>query len=74
MAGRRHSAQVLRSAAIRYAIGELAWLSRTGQRRWIPYAVLYEGTKMLGLILGANHRRLPLSLKRRFSGIPSFWG
>ena len=73
MAGERESAKVLRAAAIRYATGELRWLWRTGQRRWIPYTVIYESAKMLGLVLGANHRRLPLALKRRLSAMPSFW-
>jgi rhamnosyltransferase len=74
LAGRRHSARVLRSAAIRYALGELTWLWRTRQRRWIPYAVLYEGTKMVGLLVGANHKRLPRPVKRRLSAIPDSWG
>ena len=73
LAGDRAAERALRSAALRYASGELAWLWRTGQRRWIPYAAVYEGTKMLGLLLGANHRRLPLAAKRRLSALPAFW-
>jgi rhamnosyltransferase len=73
LAGERESSRVLRAAAIRYACGELSWLWRSGQRHWIPYAVLYESTKMVGLVLGANHRRLPLPLKRRLSALPAFW-
>lgn len=74
LAGERESTRVLRAAAIAYARGELSWLWRSGQRRWIPYAVVYESTKMAGLVLGANHRRLPLALKRRLSALPTFWG
>lgn len=73
LAGQKPSAAVLRRKAIEYALGELRWLWRTGQRRWIPYAIVYEGMKMLGLVLGANHRRLPVALRRRFSGIPRGW-
>jgi rhamnosyltransferase len=73
LAGERESARVLRAAAIRYSRGELSWLWHTGQRRWIPYAAVYESTKMAGLLLGANHARLPLALKRRLSALPSFW-
>ena len=73
MAGRRHSGQVLRSEAVRYGAGEMNWLWRTGQRRWIPYAVLYESTKMAGLVAGANHERIPLALKRRLSALPLSW-
>jgi rhamnosyltransferase len=74
LAGERESSRALRSAALRYARGELSWLWRTGQRRWIAYAAVYEGVKGVGLLLGANHRRLPLQLKRRFSALPDFWG
>jgi rhamnosyltransferase len=63
----------LRNAAARYAEGELAWLWRTGQRRWIPYTAAYELAKFTGLQLGRRHRRLPVSLKRRLSGLPSYW-
>ncbi len=67
------SRRALRSAASEYARGELAWLWGTGQRRWIPYAALYETAKFAGLQLGIRHRYLPLSLKRRLSGMPQFW-
>jgi GT2 family glycosyltransferase len=74
MAGKQHSARVLRSAAVSYARGELGWLWRTGQRRWIPYAALYESTKMVGLLAGVRHEQLPLLLKRRLSAMPTYWG
>jgi rhamnosyltransferase len=73
LAGDKPSRQVLRIRAARYARGELAWLARTGQRRWIPYAALYESMKFAGLVLGTNHRRLPLRLKRRLSALPAHW-
>ena len=74
LAGERESVRALRAAAIRYARGELGWMWGTGQRRWIPYAIVYETIKMVGLLLGANHKRLPLAAKRRLSGLPGFWG
>jgi rhamnosyltransferase len=74
LAGARHSSKVLRNSAFRYALGELTWLREVGEGKWIPYAALYEGAKMLGLVLGANHERIPLALKRRMSAIPSYWG
>jgi rhamnosyltransferase len=63
----------LRRAGARYAKGELAWLWETGQRRWIPYAAVYELAKFAGLQLGRRHRRLPLALKRRFSALSAYW-
>jgi rhamnosyltransferase len=73
LAGGRPSGRVLRRAALRYAGGELAWLWRTGHRRWIPYAAAYELAKFAGLQLGARHRRLPLWLKLRCTALPSYW-
>ena len=54
--------------------GKLAWLWRTGQRRWIPYAAVYETSKMLGLLAGTRHERIPLRLKRHLSALPAHWG
>jgi len=73
LAGARPSAAVLRREALRYARGELAWLVRTGQARWLPYAVVYEGTKFVGLQLGIRHRLLPMWLKLRLTGQPVYW-
>jgi rhamnosyltransferase len=73
LAGQRDSSRVLRRAAIRYGRGEIGWLVHTGQGRWIPYTVLYELTKMAGLLIGARHERLPPALRRRLSALPSFW-
>jgi rhamnosyltransferase len=73
LAGGRSSNRALRASALRYARGELAWLWRTGQTRWIPYTMLYESVKMTGLLLGAKQRYLPRRLKRRLSTVPSFW-
>jgi rhamnosyltransferase len=73
LAGQGSSKRALRAAALRYARGELAWLWSTGQARWIPYTALYETIKMVGLLLGANHARLPLAAKRRMSALPGFW-
>ncbi len=73
LAGERESSRVLRAAALRYARGELGWLVRTGQARWIPYTGVYELAKLSGLVLGARHEHLPLSLKRRLSALPAYW-
>jgi hypothetical protein len=51
------SRAALRRAMRRYARAELAWLWRTGQRRWIPYTIVYELAKAAGLQLGLRHRR-----------------
>jgi rhamnosyltransferase len=73
LAGGSASAKVLRREARRYAREELGWLVRTGRRRWIPYAAVYELGKFAGVQLGARHRRLPLWLKQRCSFFPAYW-
>jgi rhamnosyltransferase len=73
LAGGRRSAQVLRRQAVRYGIEELRWLWRTGNARWMPYAAVYELAKFVGLQLGAQHHRLPVALKQRFSAASAFW-
>jgi rhamnosyltransferase len=50
------SRAALRRAFRRYAVGELRWLWRTGRRRWIPYAVVYELAKLAGLQLGLRKK------------------
>jgi rhamnosyltransferase len=50
------SRRALRRAMKRYAVGELRWLWQTGQRRWIPYTIVYELAKVAGLQLGLRKR------------------
>lgn len=75
MAGGTESAGagVLRSSALRYAVGELRWLWSTGRRRWLPYVAVYEGAKFLGLQLGTRWRRLPRGVVLRMTAVPSYW-
>jgi rhamnosyltransferase len=69
----RSSRAALRKAGIRYAQGEVGWLWRTGQRRWIPYTAVYELAKFAGLQLGRRHKALPVAVKMRLSGYPEHW-
>jgi rhamnosyltransferase len=57
----KESRAALRRAFRRYAVGELSWLWRTGHRRWIPYAAVYELTKLAGLQLGLRKRSVTKS-------------
>jgi rhamnosyltransferase len=67
------SSTALRKAGVRYARGELAWLWTTGQRRWLPYAAVYELAKFTGLQLGRQHRVLPTAVKSYLSADPRHW-
>jgi rhamnosyltransferase len=73
LAGAAPASAVLRREAVRYAAGELRWLWQTHQRRWIPYASLYEMTKFVGLQLGKRHRALPHAFNRRVTALPNYW-
>jgi glycosyltransferase involved in cell wall biosynthesis len=73
LAGGRESFRVLRQEGLRYVRQELIWLARTGQARSIPYTLVYELAKFLGLQVGARERLLPLWLKRRCSFFPGYW-
>ncbi len=73
LAGDRPASRALRRTAVRYLVEELVWLVRAGKPHWIPYALVYEGAKLAGLVLGAHHRRLPDAVKRRLSAMPSYW-
>jgi glycosyltransferase involved in cell wall biosynthesis len=73
VAGDRSKA-ALWSAAARYAQGEVSWLWSTGQRRWIPYAALYEAAKFTGLQLGRRHRLIPQRIRVHLSQYPEYWG
>ncbi|HEY8491476.1 MAG TPA: hypothetical protein VIO14_10845, partial [Dehalococcoidia bacterium] len=52
---------------LRYLRGEVRFLVRHGYARWLPYAMVYEATKFLGLAAGRLHRFFPLRLKARLS-------
>jgi rhamnosyltransferase len=47
---------MLRRGAVRYALGEVAWLRRTGRLHWLPYSAVYELTKFAALQLGSRRR------------------
>lgn len=71
--GGAESRAALRGASKRYAVSELRWLSAPGRRRWLPYAVVYEGAKWIGLQLGRRHERLPRPLVLRFTAAKQYW-
>jgi rhamnosyltransferase len=73
LAGGSQAHGVLRRKGVDYAKGELRWLVRTGNARWIPYTCLYEGLKFAGIQLGARHERLPLWLKTRWTRYPGWF-
>jgi rhamnosyltransferase len=67
------SSAVVRRQALAYARGEIGWLIRSGNARWIPYTCGYEAAKAAGLVLGMHHERLPRRLKPRLSNLGNYW-
>jgi GT2 family glycosyltransferase len=63
----RSSRAALRTAMARYGREELRWLWSSGRRRWIPYTIVYELTKLAGLQLGLRHRLVPDVLAKRLT-------
>jgi glycosyltransferase involved in cell wall biosynthesis len=72
-AGADGAGGVLRNRALDYARGEIGWLVRSGNARWIPYTVVYEAAKVTGLALGMHHERLPDRIKPRLSALGNHW-
>jgi rhamnosyltransferase len=72
LAGGRASA-VFRRESLRYGRSELSWLVRTHKAHWIPYTIVYELAKFVGVQIGSRHSRLPIWLKRRCSTLPEYW-
>ena len=70
LAGGAQAQKALRRKGVEYALGELRWMARSGNARWIPYTCVYEGMKYVGIQLGNNHERLPRRLKRRWTNYP----
>lgn len=73
LAGGAPAQRALRRKGVEYALGELRWMARSGNARWIPYTCVYEGLKFVGIQLGARHERLPLWLKKRWTRYPEWF-
>ena len=67
MPGKRGSTFALARRTLAYPVGEMAYLVRTREFHWIPYAALYETTKLIAVVGGRLHRYLPMRLKKTLS-------
>jgi rhamnosyltransferase len=73
LAGGAPAQGVLWRKGLDYARGELRWMVRSGNARWIPYTCVYEAAKFAGIQLGARHEKLPLWLKKRWTRYPGWF-
>jgi len=51
----------------------MKFLVKNGYLQWIPYALLYDLSKFMGLSLGKRERFLAAALKRRLSMHAYHW-
>ena len=58
---------------LNYVRQEMKFLVANGYLQWIPYALLYDLSKFMGLSLGKKERFLAAALKRRLSMHPYHW-
>lgn len=56
-----------------YTWQEMRFLIGNGYVKWLPYAVLYDLAKFLGVSLGKQEKWLPLSLKKYLGSISYYW-
>lgn len=56
-----------------YVKQEMNFLIANGYAKWLPYAVLYDLAKFLGVSLGKRERWLPLPLKQHLSMSSHYW-
>jgi len=61
-----------RGDTLRFAVEELLFLSEN-HPLWVPYAVVENVARILGLILGYNYHLLPRPLLPLLSGYESYW-
>ncbi len=58
---------------LRYVSGEFNFMLRNGYWYWIPYAILYDLMKFLGIFLGSKQRYMPVWMKRALCRKKNHW-
>jgi len=56
-----------------YITGEYKFMLTNGYTSWIPYAIIYDELKLLGMALGYKHRYIPLRVKRALCRKKNHW-
>lgn len=60
-------------AGLSFATGQIRYLWQNQARLWIPRSVIETGLKFVAFHLGKRSGWLPLTLKQRLSGHPTYW-
>jgi len=56
-----------------FVSGEYNFMLRNGYWYWIPYAIIYDGMKFLGIFLGSKQKYMPLWMKRALCKKKNHW-
>ena len=57
----------------KFIVGEYQFMLKNGYWNWIPYAVIYDIAKFLGVFLGSKHEYMPLWMKRSLCKKKNHW-
>jgi len=68
-----YSAGAFTGSGLKYLKEELMFLAGNGYFKWIPYAVLYDLSKFIGVSLGRKEKYLPATVKKRISLNSYYW-
>ena len=58
---------------IAFICGEYKFMLRNGHWYWIPYAIIYDAIKFLGVFLGSKQKYMPLWMKRVLCKKKNHW-
>ena len=58
---------------LKYISGEFRFMIRNGYWHWIPYAIIYDIMKFLGVFLGSKQKYMPLWMKRALCRKKNHW-
>ena len=61
------------SDGLRYIFEEYEFMLKNGYWYWIPYAIIYDIMKFLGIFLGSKHKYMPLWMKRALCRKKNHW-
>lgn len=58
---------------LKFVFGEYKFMLSSGYTRWIPYAIVYDIMKFLGIFLGSKQKYMPLWMKRALCKKKNHW-
>jgi len=58
---------------LKYVSGEYKFMLKNGYWFWIPYAIIYDTMKFLGIFLGSKQKYMPMWMKRALCKKKNHW-